>query len=112
MIPPGGEAQARKFYGDLLGMAEVDKPALLRARGGFWMQAGNRQLHIGVEEPGVNRSATRAHVAYEVTKLDAWRRKLEQPASSSRTAIAFRGFRRVELRNPFGNRIELVERER
>ena len=113
MIPPGGEAAARRFYGELLGMAELDKPPLLRARGGLWMQAGDRQLHIGVEEPGVDRRATRAHVAYEVDQA----RRLPR-ASSSRRAWTIKdgervdGFRRFELRNPFGNRVELVERER
>ena len=76
------------------------------------MQAGDRQLHIGVEEPGVDRQATRAHVAYEVTKLDAWRRKLEQAGVEIKDGDRFDGFRRFELRDPFGNRIELVERER
>jgi catechol 2,3-dioxygenase-like lactoylglutathione lyase family enzyme len=114
MIPPGPEAatKARKFYGDLLGMAEVEKPALLRARGGLWMQAGDRQLHIGVEEPGVDRAQTRAHVAYEVTKLDAWRTKLEKAGYAVADGDRVAGFRRVELRDPFGNRVELVERER
>jgi catechol 2,3-dioxygenase-like lactoylglutathione lyase family enzyme len=112
MIPPGAEAQARKFYGELLGMAEVEKPPILRARGGLWMQAGDRQLHIGVEEPGVDRTATRAHVAYEVTKLDAWRTKLEKAGVEIIDGDRAPGLRRFELRDPFGNRIELCERER
>jgi catechol 2,3-dioxygenase-like lactoylglutathione lyase family enzyme len=112
MIPPGGEAAARKFYGELLGMAEVDKPARLRARGGLWMQAGDRQIHIGVEEPGVARDQTRAHVAYEVTKLEAWRTKLEKAGVEVVDGDPVPGLKRFELRDPFGNRIELVERER
>src|SRR5262245_22002430 len=36
MIPPGGEAEARRFYGELLGMTEIEKPEPLRARGGLW----------------------------------------------------------------------------
>ncbi len=112
MIPPGGEAAARKFYGELLGMAEIEKPPVLRARGGVWMQAGDRQLHIGVEEPGVERAKTRAHVAYEVTKLDAFRRKLEAAGIECKDGERVDGFRRFELRDPFGNSVELVERER
>src|SRR2546423_12101543 len=79
MIPTGGEAQARRFYGELLGMAELDKPAPLRARGGLWMQAGDRQLHIGVQSPGVDRTATRAPVPHQGTKLDAPR--VRRPAA-------------------------------
>lgn len=112
MIPPGGEAAARRFYGELLGMAEVEKPAPLRARGGVWMQAGDRQLHLGVEAPGLERAATRAHIAYEVTKLDAWRTRLEQAGFAVTEGDRVAGVRRIELRDPFGNRVELVERER
>jgi catechol 2,3-dioxygenase-like lactoylglutathione lyase family enzyme len=110
MIPVGAEQEARRFYGELLGMAELDKPAVLRARGGLWMQAGDRQLHIGVESPGVDRKATRAHVSYEVTKLDAWRSRLDAAGIEIVDGDPIPGLRRFELRDPFGNRIELIER--
>ena len=32
-IPAGGEKRARSFYGGVLGLREVDKPAALAARG-------------------------------------------------------------------------------
>ena len=111
MIPAGGEAVARKFYGELLGMIEIEKPAALRGRGGLWLQAGDRQLHIGVESPGVDRVETRAHVAYEVTKLDAWRGRLEAAGIAITDGERLPGLRRFELRDPFGNRIELVEHQ-
>lgn len=110
MIPPGQEAEARRFYGELLGMTEIEKPAVLRARGGLWMQAGDRQLHIGVESPGVARTATRAHVAYEVVRLDAIRARLERAGVQILDGEPLVGLRRFELRDPFGNRVELLER--
>ncbi len=110
MIPPGGEDDARRFYGELLGMHEIEKPEPLRARGGLWMQAGDRQLHLGVEAPGVDRAATRAHVAYEVTRLDAIRARLERAGVAILDGKPIPGMRRFELRDPFGNRVELVER--
>ena len=110
MIPPGGEDEARRFYGGLLGMTELEKPAPLRARGGLWMQAGDRQLHIGVEAPGVDRAATRAHVAYEVVRLDAIRARLERAGVAIVDGEPVAGLVRFELRDPFGNRVELAER--
>ena len=110
MIPPGGEDEARRFYGGLLGMTEIEKPAPLRARGGLWMQAGDRQLHIGVEAPGVERAATRSHVAYEVVRLDAIRARLERAGVAILDGEPIAGLVRFELRDPFGNRVELVER--
>jgi len=35
-IPVGGEEAARRFYGDLLGLREVAKPASPAGRGGCW----------------------------------------------------------------------------
>jgi catechol 2,3-dioxygenase-like lactoylglutathione lyase family enzyme len=34
--PPGCEAEARRFYGELLGLAEIAKPESLAAAGGVW----------------------------------------------------------------------------
>lgn len=109
MIPPGGEDEARRFYGGLLGLVEIEKPAPLAARGGLWFQAGDRQLHLGVETPGVDRRATRAHVAYEVGRLDAFRVRLAAAGIAVTDGVPTPGQRRFEVRDPFGNRVELVE---
>jgi catechol 2,3-dioxygenase-like lactoylglutathione lyase family enzyme len=37
--PDGCEASARRYYGELLGLPEVEKPEPLRARGGAWLVA-------------------------------------------------------------------------
>ena len=68
--PPGGEDAARRFYADGLGMAEVDKPADLVARGGCWFRAYDdrgevaAELHVGVEDPFA--PARKAHPALVV----------------------------------------------
>lgn len=110
MIPPGSEDAARKFYGALLGMRELEKPEALRARGGVWFTVGNRQLHLGVESPGVARETTRAHVAYETTKYDAMRTRIERAGVAVKESETIDGLRRFELRDPFGNRVEIVGR--
>src|SRR5262249_47270927 len=46
-IPANAVAEARAFYCGLLGLREVEKPAALRGWGGFWLQAGDRQVHVG-----------------------------------------------------------------
>ena len=72
--PPGGEDGARRFYGEGLGMTEVDKPADLVARGGCWFRAYDdagavaAELHVGVEEPFA--PARKAHPAFVVADLD------------------------------------------
>ena len=44
-IPANGEDEARRFFGDLLGMVEVPKPATLSASG-CWFEGGSLNLHI------------------------------------------------------------------
>jgi hypothetical protein len=67
-IPSGGEAVAHDYYGGLLGMVELPKPATLAARGGCWFTAGAAVLHLGVESDF--RAARKAHPAFIVEDLD------------------------------------------
>jgi catechol 2,3-dioxygenase-like lactoylglutathione lyase family enzyme len=108
-IPPGCEEQARYFYCRVLGLAEVPKPANLVERGGLWLQVGDRQVHIGVED-GVDRAGTKAHVAYEVQDLARWRSALAAAGIQVLESIPIPGYDRLEFRDPFGNRVEFIER--
>jgi len=99
---------ARSFYRDVLGMSEIPKPAALQARGGLWLGAGEHQLHIGIEE-NVNRLSTKAHIAYEVSDLTQWKSHLERAGVKILDSFAIPGYARFEFRDPFGNRIELIE---
>lgn len=107
-IPVGAEPQGRAFYCDLLGLAEVAKPESLAGRGGFWLQVGNQSVHVGTEH-GVDRTATKAHIAYQVRDLQAWRIKLAIADVEIFNGVPIPGFDRFEFRDPFGNRVELIE---
>lgn len=107
-IPHGSEAEARGFYCDFLGLREVEKPDSLKPRGGFWVRAGDREVHFGTED-GVDRTATRAHVAYQVADLASWRAQLEAQGISVTAGVPIPGFDRFEFRDPFGNRVEFIE---
>jgi catechol 2,3-dioxygenase-like lactoylglutathione lyase family enzyme len=67
-MPRGAEESAREFYGQILGLKELPKPAPLSGRGGVSFQCGLQQLHLGVEEDF--RAAKKAHPAFEVDDLD------------------------------------------
>jgi catechol 2,3-dioxygenase-like lactoylglutathione lyase family enzyme len=109
-IPQGSEEQAKRFYCGLLGLREIEKPETLQGRGGFWLQVGDRQVHVGTEQ-GVERERTKAHVAYQVRELSAWRKHLEAEGYTILDGVPIVGFERFEMRDPFGNRIELIERD-
>ena len=107
-VAKADEAAARRFYCEVLGLPEVEKPDALKPRGGFWLRVGDRQVHVGVEE-GVARAATKAHVAYRVLGLAAWREKLLASGVEIFESVAISGYERFEFRDPFGNRVELIE---
>jgi catechol 2,3-dioxygenase-like lactoylglutathione lyase family enzyme len=107
-VPVGAEDQARRFYCEVLGCPEVEKPDALRERGGIWVQVGDQQLHIGVES-GVDRRTTKAHLAYEVSDIDHWRRNLKGDGVAILESVPIPGFDRFEFRDPFGNRVEMIE---
>ena len=108
-VPKNAETEARNFYCDFLGLKEIPKPASLRDRGGFWLEIGSFQIHVGTEE-GFDRSKTKAHVAYEVEDLPGWREKLETGGVPVIEGIPIPGYDRFEFRDPFGNRVEFLER--
>ncbi len=108
-IPVGEENAAKAFYCDLLGLKEIVKPVSLQARGGFWLQVGQQEVHIGTED-GVHRMATKAHLAYEVEDLSYWKKIFNDLQIEVITGIPIPGFDRFECRDPFGNRLEMIQR--
>ena len=86
-IPSAGEAVARAFYIDLLGLLEIPKPDSLKKRGGFWLFLAGQEIHVSCED-GVNRLATKAHIAYQVSDLGFWRSRLKVRHASRRTCMS------------------------
>jgi len=105
-MPAGGEDQARAFYGDLLGMIELPKPAELAKRGGCWFGSGNVQIHLGVESDF--RPARKAHPALLCSGYDALAARLRATGVEVRDDDNIPGVRRCHISDPFGNRIELI----
>jgi catechol 2,3-dioxygenase-like lactoylglutathione lyase family enzyme len=106
-IPPGGEADARRFYGDLLGLRELPKPEAMRARGGVWFDAGAFQIHLGIE-PNM-RPSSKVHAALVVTDLAGWMARLVAAGCEWKEADDYPGVRRGHTKDPAGNRLELIE---
>jgi catechol 2,3-dioxygenase-like lactoylglutathione lyase family enzyme len=110
-IPKGAETEARNFYCEFLGLKEVSKPQVLQTRGGFWLEIGDFQIHVGTEDD-FDRTKTKAHIAYEVENLDAWREKLETGGVKIIDGIPIPNYSRFEFRDPFGNRVEFLEKNK
>lgn len=106
-MPAGCENEARGFYGDLLGLTELTKPANLARRGGVWFQAGSRQLHLGVEADF--QPAKKAHPAFLVQDLVELRQRLIANGQTPQDDEPLAGFDRFYVSDPFGNRLEFLE---
>lgn len=105
---PEVESRARAFYGGVLGLTEIPKPQVLATRGGAWFRCGDRSLHIGLDAEF--QPAHKAHPAFLVSDLDTVRARLEAAGYAIQIDVQLPGYRRFETRDPFGNRLELMER--
>lgn len=104
--PAGGEPEARRFYGDLLGLEEVAKPPDLVRRGGVWFRGEGYELHVGVEDGFA--PARKAHPALLVTDVDAVAEVLAAGGCQVTWDASFPAYRRFHTHDPHGNRVEIL----
>lgn len=107
-MPSGGEDAARRFYGELLGFAEIEKPAGSNRNQGCWFETGDVQVHIS-EDPDFHPAKV-AHPGFLVEDLLSFRRRLEMAKTPTKDGTNIPGFVRCFVFDPFGNRIELLQR--
>jgi catechol 2,3-dioxygenase-like lactoylglutathione lyase family enzyme len=105
-IPPGGEEQCRAFWGEVLGMTELEKPPALAARGGCWFRSGGLEIHLGVESEFV--AAGKAHPGIVVGDLQTLAQRLDAGGALVTWDDNFPGFDRFYSSDPFGNRLEFL----
>ncbi|MEK3707947.1 VOC family protein [Paenibacillus sp. FSL R7-0198] len=101
------EDQARQFFGEVLGMQEIEKPVNLQKRGGVWFQCGQHQLHIGVQESFV--PAKKAHPAFHVKNVLELKEHIERSGIKTKDDEPLEGAIRFYVNDPFGNRLEFLE---
>lgn len=104
--PAGGEDAARRFYGDALGIPEVEKPPVLAARGGCWFRSDEVEVHVGVEDAFA--PARKAHPAFLVEDIDQLATRVEAGGFSLTWDDDFPGYRRFHTADGNGNRVEIL----
>jgi catechol 2,3-dioxygenase-like lactoylglutathione lyase family enzyme len=107
-IPAGAEPECRRFWGGLLGLAEVDKPPALAVRGGCWFRGGGVEVHLGVDAGF--QPAGKAHPGIAVAGLPALARRLQDAGVAVEWDGDFPGYDRFYCADPVGNRLEFLER--
>lgn len=108
-MPAGQEEKARAFYSHLLGIPEIPKPAVLAKRGGAWFENDLVRIHLGVEADF--RPARKAHPGLLVSGLPKLAEKLRNAGYHVNDDEPLIGYDRVYVSDPFGNRLELMERK-
>jgi catechol 2,3-dioxygenase-like lactoylglutathione lyase family enzyme len=106
-MPPGCEDEAERFYAGSLGMEPIAKPAHLAARGGCWFRGAGVEVHLGVEDGF--RASAKAHPALRVEGLAPLRASLRAAGAEVAEDTQLEGHDRCYVRDPFGNRLELIE---
>jgi catechol 2,3-dioxygenase-like lactoylglutathione lyase family enzyme len=107
--PPGCEEEARRFFGGLLGLDELEKPPPLAARGGAWFACGGQAIHVGVERDFA--PARKAHPAFaldSLAEIDALAARLVAAGVEVRFDDELPGYRRFYADDPWGNRLEFL----
>lgn len=110
LVMPAGEEHldsARRFYVDALGLREIEKPEVLRPRGGIWFEGPGFQVHLGIEEP----AETRRHPAFVADHLEAMHARCRAAGARLVEDEGWPGVARFYVFDPFGNRIEILHRE-
>ena len=106
--PKGCEEQIRAFYGSLLRLREIPKPAVLAGRGGAWFACGDQYLHVGVED--AFEPQRKAHPGLLVGDLEAMRARLQGASIPLSEDVPIPGYARFATHDPFGNRLEFLQR--
>lgn len=108
-IPQGGQAEARRFYGGLLGLQEKPVPTTLDATQLVWFAAGgDLELHFF---PGEQAASSQRHFCLDVEDLQAVRRALETAGFEPYDATPIPGRPRFFCRDPFDNLVEITSIE-
>jgi catechol 2,3-dioxygenase-like lactoylglutathione lyase family enzyme len=97
-----------KFYREVIGLPEIEKPDELKARGGAWFQVGPLQMHVGID-PDLS-PASKRHICFLVRDLSAAKAAIQAHGVTIDSEGVAEGLKRFFIRDPAGNRIEIGQR--
>jgi catechol 2,3-dioxygenase-like lactoylglutathione lyase family enzyme len=109
-MPSGGQAKARDFFGNVLGMSEVPPPSTLDVANLVWFLAGDRghEVHLFVDNELAAKSAAQ-HLCLQVDDLDAYRNRFTAAGVAVEETTPIVGRPRFFVHDPFGNFLEIMQ---
>jgi catechol 2,3-dioxygenase-like lactoylglutathione lyase family enzyme len=107
-VPPELEAATKEFYGAVLGLEQIPKPAAAR-QSGAWYQIGDSQLHLSIEDEPLSSLSSR-HICLAVSDLAAAEKSFrDADVDIIPDARPMPGTERFYVRDPGGNQLEIVQ---
>lgn len=108
-VPANLESAAKHFYGAVLGLKQIPKPATSR-QSGAWYEIGATQLHLSIEEEPQQLSSR--HVCLTVSDLaEAEQRFRGAGVEVISDPRPNPGTQRFYVRDPGGNQLEIVQQK-
>ena len=109
LAPREGVHEARRFYTEIVGLEEIERPETLGGVGA-WFRAGSQELHVTEHDAFV--PAEKAHPAFELApdELDALAARLAAEGAEVRWDKRLPAARRFYSFDPAGNRLEFLTR--
>ncbi len=107
-VPAKLEAATKDFYGSVLGLEQVPKPAAAR-QSGAWYQIGAAQLHLSVDDEEAGPLSSR-HICFAVSDLGAAEKRFRDAGVEIiPDPRPMPGTPRFYVRDPGGNQLEIVQ---
>ena len=106
-VAPELEAATKDFYGTVLGLKQVPKPAAAR-QSGAWYQIGANQLHLSIEEDA-DRGQNDGHVCFTVDDLAETEEGFRAAGVEIIPDPRPTGAPRFYVHDPGGNLLEIVQ---
>ena len=109
-VPAQLEAAAKNFYGHVLGLKQIPKPATSRQTGA-WYEIGETQLHLSVEDETRGHLSS-GHVCFAVSDLaDAERQFRDAAVEIITDPRPNPNTTRFYVRDPGGNLLEIAQQK-
>lgn len=105
-MPPGKDADARKFYGQVLGLRETMRPP---GQKGVWFQVEGGPFRVLPDAAHAPRGSTPL-ARFRVDSAEKVRAAVQRLRYRDHDAPHVVGTRGFYATDPFGNRVELRER--
>jgi glyoxylase I family protein len=99
-------ARARRFYAEVLGLPEVERPANF-VTPVIWFEVGDEQIHLIPNDHADDESPR--HFALHVEDAHAAREHLRSLGIAIEETIPIAGADRFFIQDPDGNKVELIQ---